>query len=59
MYYYSTVNNIVTTHSSILEKDGFDIVKIHFGGSIFVVFKVATRKISMMYVVLTALEMVQ
>lgn len=30
MYYYSTVNDIVTTHSAILEQDGFDIVKIHF-----------------------------
>lgn len=30
MYYYSTVNDIVMTHSAILEKDGFDIVKVHF-----------------------------
>ena len=30
MYYYSTVNDIVMTHSEILEKDGFDIVKVHF-----------------------------
>ena len=30
MYYYSTVNEIVMTHSEILEKDGFDIVKVHF-----------------------------
>ena len=30
MYYYSTVNNIVTTHSPLLEKDGFDIEKVHF-----------------------------
>lgn len=30
MYYYSTVNEIVMTHSAILEKDGFDIVNVHF-----------------------------
>ena len=30
MYYYSTVNEIVMTHSEILEKDGFDIVKVAF-----------------------------
>ena len=30
MYYYSTVNNIVMTHSEVMEKDGFDIVKVHF-----------------------------
>lgn len=24
MYYYSTVNDIVMTHSAILEKDGFE-----------------------------------
>ncbi len=28
MYYYSTVNEIVMTHSAILEKDGLDIVKV-------------------------------
>ena len=30
MYYYSTVNVIIMTHSALLEKDGFDIVKVHF-----------------------------
>ena len=30
MYYYSTVNDIVTSHSAVLEQDGFDIVKVHF-----------------------------
>ena len=30
MYYYSTVNNIVMTHSEVMEKDCFDIVKVHF-----------------------------
>lgn len=30
MYYYSTVNDIVLTHSAVQEKDGFDIVNIHF-----------------------------
>lgn len=30
MFYYSTVNNIITTHSDLQEKDGFDIVKVHF-----------------------------
>lgn len=30
MYYYSTVNGIIMTHSALLEKDGFDIVKVHF-----------------------------
>ena len=30
MYYYSTVNNIVMTHSEVMEKYGFDIVKVHF-----------------------------
>lgn len=30
MYYYSTVNEIVMTHSAIMEQDGFDIVQVHF-----------------------------
>lgn len=30
MYYYSTVDNIVMTHSEIIEEDGFDFVNIHF-----------------------------
>lgn len=30
MYYYSTVDNIVTTHSALLEKDGFDVIEVHF-----------------------------
>ncbi len=30
MFYYSTVNDIITTHSDLQEKDGFDIVKVHF-----------------------------
>lgn len=30
MYYYSTVNNIVMSHSNVLEKSGFDVIKIHF-----------------------------
>lgn len=30
MYYYSTVNGIIMTHSALLEKDGFDIVKVHY-----------------------------
>ena len=30
MYYYSTVDNIVMTHSGIIEEDGFDFVNIHF-----------------------------
>lgn len=30
MYYYSTVNNIVTTHSAVEDRDGFDYVRIHF-----------------------------
>ena len=30
MYDYSTVNGIIMTHSALLEKDGFDIVKVHF-----------------------------
>ena len=30
MFYYSTVNNIITTHSDLQEKDGFDVVKVHF-----------------------------
>ena len=30
MYYYSTVNNIVMTHSALYEKDGFDVIDVHF-----------------------------
>ena len=30
MYYYSTVNGMIMTHSALLEKDGFDIVKVDF-----------------------------
>ncbi|MCD8325335.1 MAG: hypothetical protein LUC90_01250 [Lachnospiraceae bacterium] len=30
MYYYSTVDNIVMTHSAVHEKDGFDVVDVHF-----------------------------
>ena len=30
MYYYSTVDNIVTTHSALQEKNGFDVVDVHF-----------------------------
>lgn len=30
MYYYSTVDNIVMTHSEIIEEDGFDFANIHF-----------------------------
>ncbi|MGN1013798.1 MAG: hypothetical protein ACI4PM_00410 [Butyricicoccus sp.] len=30
MYYYSTVNDIVMTHSAVLEQDGFDVIKVHF-----------------------------
>ena len=30
MYYYSTVNGIIMTHSALLEKDGFDLVQVHF-----------------------------
>lgn len=30
MFYYSTVNDIVTTHSGIEEENGIDIVRVHF-----------------------------
>ena len=30
MYYYSTVNGIVMTHSALQEKGGFDVVDVHF-----------------------------
>ncbi len=30
MYYYSTIDNIITTHSALYEKDGFDVVDVHF-----------------------------
>ena len=29
-YYYSTVNGITMNHSEILEKDGFEFIRIHF-----------------------------
>lgn len=29
-YYYSTVNGTVMNHSEIIEKDGFETIKIHF-----------------------------
>jgi hypothetical protein len=30
MYYYSTVNGIVMTHSELFEEYGFDFVNVHF-----------------------------
>lgn len=30
MFYYFTVNSIVTTHSEIIEKNGIDVVHVHF-----------------------------
>ena len=30
MYYYSTFNNIITSHSDVVEKNGFDYVDLHF-----------------------------
>lgn len=30
MYYYSTINNIVMTHSALQERNGFDVVDVHF-----------------------------
>ena len=30
MYYYSTVDNIITSHSSVVEKNGFDYIDLHF-----------------------------
>lgn len=30
MFYYSTVDNIVTTHSEIIEENGMDLVRVHF-----------------------------
>lgn len=30
MFYYSTVNNIVATHSEIVEENGMDVVQVHF-----------------------------
>lgn len=30
MYYYSTVNNIILTHSALQEVNGFDVVDVHF-----------------------------
>ncbi len=29
-YYYSTVNGITMNHSEILEKDGFEFIRVHF-----------------------------
>lgn len=30
MYYYTTINNIVTTHSGVIERNGFDSIDVHF-----------------------------
>ena len=30
MYYYSTFNDIVTSHSEIIEENGFDYITVHF-----------------------------
>ncbi len=30
MLYYSTVNNIIMTHSRVLEENGFDYIRVHF-----------------------------
>ena len=29
-YYYSTVDGITMNHSEVMEKNGFEIIKIHF-----------------------------
>ena len=34
MFYYSTVNNIITTHSDLQEKDGFDFLDLTLPGEI-------------------------
>ena len=34
MYYYSTVNGIIMTHSALLEKDGFDFLDMTLPGEI-------------------------
>ncbi len=30
MYYYTTMDDIVTTHSAVIEENGFDYVDVHF-----------------------------
>ena len=30
MHYYSTMNEIVTSHRDVLEENGFEYIKIHF-----------------------------
>lgn len=30
MKYYSTVDNVVMTHSGVLEENGFEYIKVHF-----------------------------
>lgn len=30
MYYYSTMNEIVTSHSEVLTEDGFEYIKVHY-----------------------------
>lgn len=30
MYYYSTVNNIITNHSEVLTEAGFEYIKVHY-----------------------------
>ena len=30
MYYYSTVNDIILTHSAVIEKDYCDFIHVHF-----------------------------
>ena len=30
MHYYSTVNNIILTHSDVIEENGMDVVNIRF-----------------------------
>ncbi len=30
MYYYSTFKEIITSHSGILEENGFEYIKVHF-----------------------------
>ncbi|MEG2001360.1 MAG: hypothetical protein RR053_08225 [Evtepia sp.] len=30
MYYYSTVNNVILTHSAVVEENGMDIVSVRF-----------------------------
>lgn len=30
MYYYTTMNDVVTTHSGVIEREGFDYIDVHF-----------------------------